>query len=159
KPAGALKLPEGLEQPVQDVKMPRSAWKMYAAGKPGDYVVHEAATNRMKYTLFDIADHAYVTVSEVTIKVLDKEMVTRSAVRYLFPEPDAPPAKKEEPEKRPKSKVVQKPADRKIKVAGKEITIDVTEVYVDGKLQLETWMSKQVPLGGVVRMALGIGQV
>lgn len=145
KPMSELKVPEGLKDPVTELKLPKSSWEMVAQAQVGDFVELEMGDGalRTRSEVFDMAEGGMVQVIDTTVKTGDQETKSKSATKMLFTEPDL------EPTHPGYVKSDKKPSNRKFTIGGKEITADQEwhSFNKDGKLISKSWFSKQVPLG------------
>jgi hypothetical protein len=122
----------------------------------------------VRQEIFDLADHAAVQVTASVVTAAGMEFRTRMAVKLLYTEPEARPDVELEIKPGPvtdpaatnRVRVETRPANRKFQVGGQEVIADkVVESYVDGMLTQKTWLSTQVPLGGVVLIEEPDGKV
>jgi hypothetical protein len=149
KPAAELKIPPGLDEPPTESKMPASAWKDWGKSRVGDWVEMEltAGLGTSRNEVFDVADHAVLYVMDVTVKIGDMTTKTKSALKFLFTEPDKTP----EEQKPNDFKTETKKDSKTFQVGTQQVTANtLIEVYEKGKLLSKTWTSEQVPLGGIV---------
>lgn len=165
KPVGELKVPAGLAEPPNEVKMLASVWPHMADLRAGDWTEYEQGSDmgvlRSRREIFDVADHAVVEISDTVAKFEGvPEQKTHTVVKMLYTEPDPPEQKvTAKTTEKDDTRVETKSTNRTFPVGNKTVTADtVTSSFKAEKLQARMWFSKQVPLGGLVLMEDGEGK-
>ena len=146
--------------PVQtmELKFPKSLWETSGAKdlKVGDYVEGESPLNpgtKSRQEVLEVGDH-YTLVSAKTIM---PTMTFEQKMKTIYSEPDPDPKAVEK--QRADEKIETKEFADKLTIGGKEVACTRYESYKDGKLQVKSWVSKEVPLGGVVKTEMADGKV
>ena len=115
-----------------------------ASARPGDWIEMEVLQVHMRIELFDVADHAIVQISDLTIRVGDEETKSKSVIKNFFTEPEPDPSSEDY------VRIEKRPSQRKFMIDGREITSD-TEItsFKGDKVHNRSWTSRQVPFGVV----------
>jgi hypothetical protein len=151
KPA-AQEAPPAKPVVVQDMefKFPKSIWESSGASamKVGDWVESEMAMipgSKSRQEVVEVGDHYTVVLTKSTMMGQQSEQ----KMKTIYSEPDPDPKLVEK--QREEQKIEVKDFDDKISIKGKEVSAKRHEVYANGKLVSKSWVSKEVPLGGMVK--------
>jgi hypothetical protein len=106
----------------------------------------------MRTEITEVGDHSYVAVQRSAFNGQGQDM----KIKYVFSEADAKVEKSEDP----KNKFDHKEFSDKVAVASKgDVAATRHESYMDGKLISKSWVSTDVPCGGVVKTEDATGKV
>lgn len=139
-----LKAPEGVM--VTEIKLPKGValHHYWNTGKVGDWAEYQVAGGLVsRREIADLTDDGMIELNSINVA----GMQIRTGLKFLFTQPDPIVDKKAvAPE-------VKKTKER-VKVGDKELDCEVTELEVAGG-KARSWMSKEVPLGGLVKAEFG----
>jgi hypothetical protein len=136
-----------------DFKLPKSLWdndKHYAKdAKVGDFVVYDVqGGSRMRRTVAEKGDMTLVERNQISVAGFKVE----SEIRFLFTEPDADVKKAD-------AKYTTKKGNEKLRIGEQELDTEWLETYDGDRLLAKAWMSKQVPMGGLIKAQTPDGKV
>ncbi len=136
-----------------EVHVPKSAWDKQdlSKAKKGDFVEYEMPAMpgaKSRQEIVDIGDH---TMTYETAMTVGGNKLPASQTKMIYDAAD--PAPKDE-----KTKLETKEAADKVTVA--KGTFDATryESYKDGTLLSKAWVSKEIPVTGLVKAQDGAGK-
>lgn len=133
-----------------EFKFPKSIWESSGASalKVGDWIETEMAMipgSKSRQEVVEVGDHYTVVLTKSTMMGQQSEQKMKTI--YSEPDPDPKAVEKQ----REEQKIEVKDFDDKITIKGKEVAAKRHEVYANGKLMSKAWISKDIPLGGVVK--------
>jgi hypothetical protein len=140
-----------------DMKLPKSAWdkmgdSIYKAGDWVEYEYPQVAGMTTRMECLEVGDHFVVLKTASTVA----GQTTISTGKMIYSEPD-PEVKDVEQEKH---KMETKEYSDKVDVKDKgNVAATRYETFMDGKLMAKSWVSKEVPMGGMVRAEDADGKV
>lgn len=143
----ARKLPAGVQ--CIEVKMPKSAWSAWRMSAVGDWVEYESEPapgfkSKTRMEVFDLGGNGLIVMNTNSTTVAGMDNKFQNALRYVFSEPDPPsPGMNDDA---PKVTVRDDP----VTAAGRRFSAKLHEAAVGAKSS-KTWVSEEVPCGGMVK--------
>jgi hypothetical protein len=143
---------------VFELKMPKSMWEKSGIKdlKVGDWLESSSpmmGDSKSRMEVIEIGDHYTLVMTKMTMM----GNTTEQKMKTVYSDPD--PENKDAEKQRKELKIETKEFDDKVKVGDKEVGATRYETYQDGKLVSKSWISKEVPLGGGVRVEDGTGKL
>jgi hypothetical protein len=142
---------------VVEMKLPKSLWAQtkdfYKAGDWVEYEMPAVPGYKSRQEVVEVGDNFVVLDTKTTMA----GQTTQQKSKMSYTEPDPPEQKTEEEEKQ---KVEKKEFADKVTVKDKgEVAATRHEMYLNGKLVSKSWVSKDLPLGGMVKTEDADGKV
>lgn len=131
---------------VNEVHVPKSAWDKLelSKAKAGDFAEYEmpaVAGMKTRQEVVEIGDH---TMTMSTSMTMAGNKMPAQKMKMIYDGPEVAG-------KDPKTNVEMKEADDKVTIAKGTYDAKRYEAYQDGKLLSKSWMSKDVPVTGLVK--------
>jgi hypothetical protein len=143
---GAAMTASAVEAPVQEVHVPKSSWDKFGRGdaKAGDFVEYEmtaAPGMKMRQEIKEVGDHTMTVESAMT---MSGTAMPKQTMKMIYDGPDVEG-------KDPKTNVEMKMADEKVTVKKGSFDATRVEAYMNGALLSKSWITKEVPVTGLVK--------